>query len=167
MWAEEPQPQTDTPLDTEHQKPLGKWVLGRLSSHHTGKEKEGSRNTDLVKFELISQINDKNGRFVLEKGKTDKKGNAIECLRELQTPFWCLKWLHQKHICAGGFNIPLNPSLETTNPTTAWLCGGNNTTDREPMGEERHLESKNNNNNCLVDQHTTAVCHVIVKKWEL
>lgn len=87
MWAEEPQPQTDTPLDTEHQTPLGKWVLGRLSSHHTGKEKEGSRNTDLVKFELISQINDKNGRFVLEKGKTDKKGNAIECLRELQTPF--------------------------------------------------------------------------------
>ncbi len=77
-----------------------------------------------VKFELISQINDKEGRFVLVKGKIDQKevtlfnvyappGSNITFFRrvfELIT-----SETYGTLICAGDFNILLNPSLDTTN----------------------------------------------------
>lgn len=80
--------------------------------------------SNAVKFKLVSQINDKEGRFVLVKGKIDQKevtlfnvyappGSNIAFFRrvfELIT-----SETYGALICAGDFNILLNPSLDTTN----------------------------------------------------
>lgn len=102
---------------------LKRWVLEILSFHHIRKEKEGEY-FKRCQIQLISQINDREGRFVLVKGKIDQKevtifnvyalpGSNITVFRrifELIT-----SQTYGTLICAGEFNILLNPSLDTTN----------------------------------------------------
>ncbi len=80
--------------------------------------------SNAVQFEFISQISDKEGRFVLVRGKIDQKevtlfnvyalpGSNITFFRrvlELIT-----SETYGTLICARDFNILLNPSLDTTN----------------------------------------------------
>lgn len=94
-----------------------------FSSYKKGKRRGVAILTsNAVKFELISQIRE--GRFVLVKGKIDQKevtlfnvyappgSNIIFFKRifELIT-----SQTYGTLICAGDFNILLNPSLDTTN----------------------------------------------------
>ena len=114
--------------DAEHEK------LKKIGFRNTffSSYKKGKRRgvailiSNAVKFELISQINDREGRFVLVKGKIDQKevtlfnvyappGSNITFFRrifELIT-----SQTYGTLICAGDFNILLNPSLDTTNRT--------------------------------------------------
>lgn len=77
--------------------------------------------SNVVKFELISQIIDREGRFVLVKGKIEgtlfnvyaPPGSNINFFRRIFKLI--TSQTYGTLICAGDFNILLNTSLDTTN----------------------------------------------------
>ena len=96
-----------------------------FSSHRTGKKRGVAiLIPNSVCFELIAEHKDKEGRFVLVRGKIEQEevtlcnvyappGSSISFFREVfnliaaETCGTCL--------CAGDFNLLLNPKLDTTN----------------------------------------------------
>lgn len=76
-----------------------------------------------TRFEVVSEISDKEGKFVRVKGKIDQK----EVTKEIYAPPGSEMSFFRKMfdliapeaygtlICAGDFNILLNPFLDTTN----------------------------------------------------
>ncbi len=77
-----------------------------------------------IQFEFISEIKDKEGRFVLVKGKIDQKevtlfniyappGSTISFFRKVFDLI--ASEIYGTLICAGDFNKLLNPLLDTSN----------------------------------------------------
>lgn len=89
----------------EHEK-LKKWALGILSSHPSNS----------VWFEFISEISDKEGRFVTIKEKIDQKEVTLLNVSFFRKVFDLIaSKTYGTIICAGDFNVLLNPILDTTN----------------------------------------------------
>lgn len=95
------------------------------SSHKSGKKRGVAiLISNRTKFEFISEISDKEGRFILVKGKIDHK--EVTLLNVYAPPGSNISFYKKVFelittesygslICAGDFNLLLNPHLDTTN----------------------------------------------------
>lgn len=95
------------------------------SSHRSGKKRGVAiLISNRVRFEFVSELSDKAGRFILVKGKIDQKD--VTLLNVYAPPGSNMSFYKKVFnlivtesygvlICAGDFNLLLNPQLDTTN----------------------------------------------------
>lgn len=112
--------------NTEHHKLKNMGFKNAYYSSYKNGKKRGVAIliSNRIKFEFISETSDKDGRFILVKGKIDQKDVTLLNVYAppgSKTSFYkkvfdlAITQPHGSVICAGDFNLLLNPRTDTTN----------------------------------------------------